>query len=345
MPSPSCRPWRCRRSVACSRCWAPTSCSSVRSTTSSCAGSAAASGRGRRSPPSSRSSPSGRTGSGPRCAAASVIVNEVALVRGAPGHHRRHGPGLPRASSRRPAAPTRCASRAARSCRRRSSATCSAADPSGTIARRPAGRPGAGPRPRRRVRLPADGPGRDAGRRPARPGRPPARGRPPEGHRQERLGSGPGAAGRRPRGHGRAHCGPGAGRRRRRSTSPSRPAHPVRPAALRLSRRPALLRRIRREPRHRALRPSRDDQPAHLRPELRLHEPAADRRRGGPGLGDGGAPAGRDRGPGARRHGQHPLLPADAPSRSAARPTFTSDLLRSTVVASDAVFFSKDPTT
>ena len=55
----------------------------------------------------------------------SIIVNEVGIVRGAPDATE----GRPRctsASSRRRAARTRSPSRAARSCRRRSRATCSA---------------------------------------------------------------------------------------------------------------------------------------------------------------------------------------------------------------------------
>ena len=57
----------------------------------------------------------------------------------------------------------------------------------GQPARRAPGRPGAGARPRRRVRLAADDPGRDRGRRAAHRDRPAPRGRPPQGNRQERL--------------------------------------------------------------------------------------------------------------------------------------------------------------
>ena len=52
-----------------------------------------------------------------------VIVNEVAIVRGAPGRHRGQRPGLPRGLLADPRHRTRSRCRAARCCRRRSTAT------------------------------------------------------------------------------------------------------------------------------------------------------------------------------------------------------------------------------
>ena len=75
------------------------------------------------------------------------------------GRDRGQRPRSTSASSRRRAARTRCASRAARSCRRRSTATSSAARDRATLDVLQ-GDP-RGPRPRRRLRVAADGPGRD----------------------------------------------------------------------------------------------------------------------------------------------------------------------------------------
>ena len=108
-------------------------------------------------------------------------------MRGAPGRDRGHRAGLPRrllAVARRR---TRSASRAARSCRSPINGRHLRRRRHGRGPRRPPGRPGAGPRPRRRVRVAADDPGRDAGGGPAHRGGPPPRGRPPEGHAEECL--------------------------------------------------------------------------------------------------------------------------------------------------------------
>ena len=112
----------------------------------------------------------GAYGFGASLRGSSVIVNEVALVRGAPGHDGRHGPGLRRrvlADARhlpdalpewRPAV----AADHRRHVRR---------EPDGALPRRPPGRAVAGPQPRGRVRLPPDGPRGDAGQ-PSRSCRP-----------------------------------------------------------------------------------------------------------------------------------------------------------------------------
>ena len=74
------------------------------------------------------------------------------------GRDRRHAPRCISASSRRPAARTRSPFRAARSCRRRSPATCSAGQRASLDVLQ--GDPVAGPRPGGRVRVAADDPGR-----------------------------------------------------------------------------------------------------------------------------------------------------------------------------------------
>ena len=257
------------------------------------------------------------------------------------GRHRRHGPGLPRRLLAEPrhvpgARPGRGAAvrpGQRRLLRRRRKLR---------HARHPAGRSRADPRSRCRVRVVADGPGRDRRHRAADRGLAEADRRTTQGHRHQRVGHdapGPGGRPRRHRGQARR---PGArrdrdGRRRHRAV-------PVRPAALRQDRRTGDVRRPGRPGRGCGppVRTSRHHRPAHVRPELRVHRPAARRRSGDPGLGRRGPPHGRDRGPDAAAHRQRPVLPADRPQVTGTT-TFRSDLLRSTVVASDADFFNKDP--
>ena len=104
-----------------------------------------------------------------------------------PGRDRGHRAGLPRRLLADRAASTRSASRAARSCRRRSTATCSAAIGTATVLDVLQGDPA-------RVRDLAVGFGSLRTIRAETPvavpldrGRPPSRGRPPQGHGQERL--------------------------------------------------------------------------------------------------------------------------------------------------------------
>ena len=113
-----------------------------------------------------------------------VIVNEVAIVVGRPGRHRRFGAGLRRASSRRRAGATRCSVPGG--------ALLSSpindffgGQGDGHPARRPAGRSRPGPRSRRRLRIAPDHPRRDARQRAADRDRPAARERPAQGDRHE----------------------------------------------------------------------------------------------------------------------------------------------------------------
>ena len=181
------------------------------------------------------------------------------------------------------------------------------------------GDPGARPRPRRRVRLAADDPRRDRGHRPARPGRPAARGRPAAGHGHECLD--------RDAPEHRPSCS--AAPWPSSTTSRRAPGATVDVALQPVQFGQQLSDKIvgqvffgdpRQGERDRPpVRAPHDHRPADVRPELRLHRPAAGRRRGRPGLGRPRAPAGRDRGPEAAPDRQRPVVPADRRSRSAAR--------------------------
>ena len=190
-----------------------------------------------------------------------------------------------------------------------------------TAARRPPGRPGAGPRPGGRVRVAAHRPGRDRGDRAADAGRPAARRRAPAGDRHERVDRAPGATRRRPRRDGRRSSATSRRARRRRSTSPSasdqfgqtlsdRVVGPMffgdggaTADATRLNVRHTMVDQLTYDPMFGARRTTL---------------PA--RRPGHPRLGLGPARRRRDRGSAARARRQRPLLPAGRRSRSAARP-------------------------
>ena len=177
------------------------------------------------------------------------------------------------ASSRRPAARTSSASRVARCCRRRSTATSSA------TARRHSldvlqGDPSRDPRPRRRLRLAADDPGRER-RRPCRSSRPTFGSRMGrlQGHGHECLRGDPPGTGRRPRRHGRQArptSRPGQTRDGRRR-APGRPAWASSCRTRSSARCSSAIRGRRGEDRRSPVRPPHHHRPADVRPELGLH--------------------------------------------------------------------------
>ena len=161
-----------------------------------------------------------------------------------------------------------------------------------------------------------------------------ARGRPPQGHRDERVERD--ALRRRPSSSAARSPSSPTSRpaRRRPSTSPLQ-AGPDRPAALGQDRGPALLRRPApgRRGRGPPVRAPHDRRPADLRPELGLHRASCPS--DGPVIlawADRGAAAGRDRGPDARGAPATSCGSCRPTSRSAARPRSAATCCARTVI-------------
>ena len=171
------------------------------------------------------------------------------------------------------------------------------------------GDPAQGPRSPDRVRVVADDPRRDVGRRAADPGRPAARGRPAPRHRHQRVDPATRTTGRGPRPDRGAPERPRAGRRRHRRHG--RRVQSLRPVAVRPGRRPAVLLRRERDAGDRPVgRSAEHDRPADVRPDDGLDQHPVGRRPGRARLGLGRPGPGRGRGPDAAPDRQRPVLPA-----------------------------------
>ena len=229
-----CRPWRSRRSRACCSSCSATSCSSAPSTTSSCGAWTAASGPGSRCRSSSSGSRWPPTRSGFVLRGTEVIVNQVALVRAAPGTDAAQaqvylGVFSPTRGTLRGGRPGRGAP--LRAVQRRG------VRPGRPGARRRPGRSGPAAPARRRVRDAPRRAGRGPGPGPPDRGRPAPRGRSRPRDHPERVRAAADEARRRPGDGGRGPPGPGAGRQRDRR--PAGPAGRLRPGPVRADLRPA----------------------------------------------------------------------------------------------------------